>query len=401
MRRFAFFLSTVALIVSATVLFADVFVIKDGGVLDGELTNPDEMPRKTYTVRTVDGIETSLDAKLIERVRKGEKESLAEYNAFAPFLENTVENHLKIAEWCLQQRLTDLWKRHLYRVLDLDSDNKTARQLLGHVKLQDGSWTTREEMLGGKGMIQVGNSWKTRQQIDLEQYFDTKDKREKEWVRRVDALRSSIRSNPKNKVELVMIDDPLAAGALTKALPNESNPEVRILLIQALGNIGTSAALHEIARWSIDLREPNDEVRRTCYDALKKHPVALPAIVGFYARHLHADCGPPMINHAAAAIGQLGGHSAIPQLIDVLETTHIEIRTVTAQGTTGMNTGTNSPGGLTWGEKKEKIPHNVQNQDVRHALMLLTGKDFLFNKDAWKAWLIQSRRTPTFDARRG
>ena len=396
MPRFSLFFLTFALVASS--LFADVFVLKDAGTLDGELLNPDEVPRKTYNVRTIDGVEMSLDAKQVERVRKGEKESVTEYDAFAPFLENTVENHLEIAEWCRQHQLPDLRKRHLYRVLDLDPDNKTVRQLLGHIKLQDGSWTTREEVLIGKGMIQVGNSWKTQQQKDLEEHFEKRGKLEKEWIRRVDVLRSNVRSNAGSRVELASIDDPLAAGALTRALPNESSPEIRILLIQALGNVGTSAALHEVARWSIG--EPNDEVRRTCYDVLKKHPAALPAIVGFYSRHLRAENGPLVINRAAFAIGQLGGHSAIPQLIDVLVTTHTETKVVQAQGPS-MNSGMNSSSGLDWGSRTVKIDRNISNQEVRHALMLLTGEDFLFNKDAWKTWLIQSRRTPTFDARRG
>ena len=391
--RSLFFLPFVFVLVVST--SADVFVLKDGGVLDGELMNPDEVPRKTYTIQTTDGIEMSLEAKSVERIRKGERESLTEYKAFAPFRENTVENHLEIAEWCRQQRLVDLWKRHLYRVLELDTDNAKARQLLGHFKAPDGTWTTQQEMLGSKGYIQVANSWKTRQQIDLEQFFERKDKLEKEWVRRVDALRS----NPKGKVELATIDDPLATEALVKALSNESNPDVRVLLIQSLGNIGTSAALHEAARWSI--LESNNEVRLTCFDMLKKHPDALPAIIGFYARFLHAESGTMTINRAAYAIGQLGGRSVIPQLIDALVTTHVEIRTVTSQGTTGMNSGINSSGGLTWGEKKEKTSTEVYNEEVRRALSFLTGQDFQFNKEAWKVWLIQSRRTPTFDARRG
>jgi HEAT repeat protein len=257
-------------------------------------------------------------------------------------------------------------------------------------------------MLEGKGYIQVAGSWKTQQQVTLEQYFDRKDKLEKEWVRRVNALRSIAISDSKSKVELVSINDPLAAGALAKALPLERDPDVRILLIRALGNIGTSAALHEIARWSVDdIRETNNEVRRTCFEVLRKHPAALPAIVGFYARLLHADNGPRVINQAAQALGQIDGHAAIPQLIDALVTTHVEIRIVKAQGTTGMSSGTNTPGGLSWGEETRKFSYDVQNHEVRLALMRLTGKDFLFDKDAWKAWLIQSRRTPTFDARRG
>ncbi len=398
MRRV--FLLTLVLACWPLTLLADVFVLKDGGTLEGEWTNPNEMPRKTYTVRTSDGIETSLDVKSVERVRKGEKEAVAEYNAFAPFKEDTVANHLEIAEWCRQQRLTDLWKRHLHRVLELDTDNKTARQLLGHIQ-QDGSWVTRQEMLGGKGYIQVGNSWKTRQQIDLDQYFDKKSKLEKDWDRRVDALRANVFSNPKGQVELATIDDPLAAGALVKSLPLESNPDVRILMIQALGNIGTSAALHEIARWSMDARESNNEVRRTCIEAIRKNPSALPAIVGFYARHLNADSGTVTINRAAYALGQIGGHAAIPQLIDALVTTHVEIRTVNAQGSTGMSSGSNGSGGLTWGQKTERFVSDVANVEVRNALMLLTKVDFQFDKNAWRAWLIDMRRTPSFNARRG
>ncbi|MDR2116191.1 MAG: hypothetical protein LBP87_07405 [Planctomycetaceae bacterium] len=44
---------------------------------------------------------------------------------------------------------------------------------------------------------------------------------------------------------------------------------------------------------------------------------------------------------------------------------------------------------------------NSQNQEVLNALIKLTGVNFQFNKNLWRAWLIESRRTTSFNARRG
>ncbi len=380
----------------AAPVYGDVFMLREGGKIEGELLNPDDLPPKPYTIRTADGIEIRLERKLIERARKGEKETVAEYNAFAPFKEDTVENHLETADWCRERRLIDHWKRHLRRVLELDPENKTARQLLGYIRGADGNWTSREEMLGDQGLLNVNNSWKSQQQIDIEQYLEKSKKIDLQWTRTVDSLRARAQSRDQQaKGELQSIREPAAGPALVKSLQAESDPNLRMIYIKALGNIGTLATLSEVARWVLDPRERNHEVRLTCFDVLKKHPEAMPAIIGSYARLLKAENGPEAINKAAFAIGQLGGSSAIPQLIDVLETTHSWTETVKSQGNA------NNSGEFAWGQSTVKRSKTVTNPEVHKALFLLTGVDFQFNKDAWKAWLIQTRKTPTFDPRRG
>jgi hypothetical protein len=43
----------------------------------------------------------------------------------------------------------------------------------------------------------------------------------------------------------------------------------------------------------------------------------------------------------------------------------------------------------------------VQNQQVLEALVTLTGADFSWDVDAWRAWLASRQSPPDFDPRRG
>lgn len=377
-------------------LCAEVFLFRDGGKIEGEHLNPQETPRKIHRIQAASGLEIAVEPKHVERIRKGEREAVAEYNSFAPFKENTVANHLEIAKWCREHQLFELSRRHLLQVVEYEPNNKEARHLLGHFKAPDGTWTTREEFMGAKGYLKHGGVWKTQQQIDIEQIIDTKKKSQLAWEKRINALRSTLPGNAKARSELTSINDPTAVLALLSALSDERNPETKILIIKTLSNIGNLTALIEIARWSM---RPSElpEVRRTCFDELKKHPEAISAVIGFYTGCLRPENGPKMINAAAFALGELNGRSAIPHLIDVLHTTRSKKVKKQAAGPAfgaeGMAFG--------WGETEETIVEESNNTQVLNALIQLTGANFQFNQAAWRNWLVESRRTSSFNARRG
>ena len=77
-----------------TVSGTTILLLKEGGTLEGELLNPNELSRKSYQIKTAGGLEVNLDARLVERVQSRERQALVEYHAEAPFTENTLENHL-------------------------------------------------------------------------------------------------------------------------------------------------------------------------------------------------------------------------------------------------------------------------------------------------------------------
>ncbi len=337
----------------------------------------------------------------LKTARPGEREAQIEYNAFAPFKENTIENHLEIAQWCSKNLLPDLAKQHRYQVLELDPDHKQARQLLGYFRDDDGEWTTRSEVLGEKrGMVRQGGAWKSKQQIEVEQRLDRQKKDAKQWTERVKTLCASLPRGEKAKAAMLAITDSAAVPALWKALETEPNEDTRILLIRALSNIGNAQALYAVALWSLNGREL-PELRYTCYDEIRRHPEAKQMLVAYYASYLKETGNPGIINAAATGIAELDGRTAIPQLIDALVTSNTRTVTKQAPGPSFGSSGNIQGAGLAWGQSTEKVTDVSQNRDVRAALMKLTGVDFQFNQDAWRAWLIQQRRTSSFNARRG
>lgn len=397
MNRSSFFLSVLFVFLASANLPADVFLLKDAGKIDGILLNPQETPRKTYRISVLDGMEIDIEPKFVERIRRGGREALAEYEAFAPLEENTLENHLRIAQWCRDRQLPDLSRRHLLQVLEFDDDHRDARHLLGHIKAEDGSWTTQQEFLGARGLKKHEGRWKTQQQIDVEQILQRRKKAEVVWEKEITYLRNAWRRDEKARSRFLAIDDPEASGALFHALTMEPDEDTRILLVRALSRIGTLAALNEIARWAIRPSEQVGEVRRACFDELRKHPEALPAIIGTYTAYLHPENEFSTINAAAFALGELEARSAIPHLINALVSHRIE-KVKQKSGPVGFG---NSGGtGLQWGETVKEVPRTTPNPRVLDALVRMTGVNFQYNKDAWRAWLIESRQTPSFNARR-
>jgi hypothetical protein len=385
------------LIFLPTVLSADVFLLKDGGKIEGELLNPGEVPRKTYQIKTNSGAVIAIEPKYIERKRKDEKEVLVEYKSFAPFLENTLENHLKTAEWCRTNQLRDYSDIHLKQVLELDPNHAEARRLLGYRKLDDGTWMTETETRNRKGYVLHKGSWRTQQQIDVETKFEEAKKISLQWEERVKKIVKFLPADQQARSTLLAINDSAATAALYKALSAEKNPDVQILLIQTLGNIGTFSPLQCVANWAMRPQE-NSEVRRTCYEVLKKHPEARQALVNFFTGFLTPQFDDVQIRLAAQAIGELGGKSAVPQLIDMLSIIRKRQRTI--QGS-GVPVGAANGGmGMASGTKTITYNDESNNREVLNALVRLTGTNFQYDETSWKNWLIQSRQSSSFNARR-
>ncbi|GHT26952.1 hypothetical protein FACS18942_05360 [Planctomycetales bacterium] len=387
---------------------ADVFLLKNAGKIEGELLNTEEVPRKTYKInckiKDVDGSEIDseieIEAKYIDRVRKGEREALAEYKKFAPFEEDTVENHLRISKWCRENNLPELTQKHLQCILVLDSENKEARQQLGYTKSADGTWTTRQDFLGRSGYIRdkTGN-YKTQQQIDAEEILEKQKKALIYWEKRISQLRQVLPKDTKAQNEILSVNEPEATKALSDALSSEQSEDTRILLVRSLSHIGTLRALDVIARRAVSRQEPVQAVREVCFEELKKHPDATPAIIGLYISQLNPDTNDNItINSAAFALGQLNAKSAVPYLIDALETVHRQKVTVQAPSPAFGSNGNLVMGG---GSKQVNVEQKFANTDVLNALLRLTGQNFLYDKIRWKNWLFDARRTAFFDARRG
>ncbi|MDR3110830.1 MAG: HEAT repeat domain-containing protein [Planctomycetaceae bacterium] len=390
------------LLLSAT-SFADTLSLRDGSTLTGKLLNPDELPRVSYNFQTSGGITVSLPPKVVENTRKDERAELTQYALTAPFVEDTAAAQLELAQWCREQRLMEQMRVHASRVVEHEPDNKTARLMLQQEKI-DGVWTTRKDYTEGLGYVRDGGAWKTPQEVEIENRKENVKKRRIEWKKGLTKLRANLAGNRELQDELTSINDPVAIPIIAEMLKDERNPDVRTLYIRALSNIGTAGAVMVIAGWALE--EGLVDVRKNCFDEIRKHPVSIPVVSHYYAQFLVARPGKlsPLecqannarINIAAYAIGEIGGTTVIPELIDALVTTH---NWKTQMSSTGS--ANNSTGKFSWGDATIDGSQNVENKGVRNALIKLTRQDFNFDKQAWRNWLMNSRKTPTFDARRG
>ncbi len=146
----------------------DVFLLRSGGRIEGELENADQNPRTSYVIAVPGGGQITLAAAVVERVQTPRPE-LAEYETMRRQSSDTVEGQMKLAEWCRDQGLKEQRKTALERVLVLDPEQLEARRLLGYRKVKD-QWMTHDEEMADKGYVKrVVNGetrWVTPQEAD-------------------------------------------------------------------------------------------------------------------------------------------------------------------------------------------------------------------------------------------
>ena len=181
----------------------------------------------------------------------------------------------------------------------------------------------------------------------------------------------------------------------------ERNPQTRVLLLRTLVQIPESRAIQLVIGWSIRPDEPIEEIRKMCVEELQRQISTQPEIrslmIAVYRDVLRKkNVDQTIIDSAARVLADIGGHEAVPELIDVL----VVARTETIQ---------NQPqpyrfgsGGTGYGQAGKPIPVTVPvpNMTVLSALRKLTGENFEFDQSAWRNWYRQSLRSPHLNLRR-
>jgi len=188
--------------------------------------------------------------------------------------------------------------------------------------------------------------------------------------------------------------------ALCAALKKERVLSVRTMYIETLAKIGTPEAVKSLAATALE--DPMEEVRQSCLDYLEKKPN--PEAVAYFVGMLKSKDN-RIVNRAAQALGRMRDPSAIGPLIDALITTH----KFKVQGDPNRHSysfggaPSSGPPGFSFGGNGPKIyTQHIPNEAVREALQKLTGKDFNFDKQAWKYWFAAQKRPEAgFDGRRG
>lgn len=391
-------LSAALVAASAAPAGAEVFLLRNGGRIEGALLNPDEVPRRSYLVEVSPGARLRLTFAQVEKVVYVRPEE-QEYERIRASFPDTVEGQWALAEWCGEQRLAEQRERHLQRILELAPDHEQARLALGYSKL-DGQWMTRDEAMARRGLIYYKGRWRTRQEIELLENRQQIEQAQRAWYGKLKMWREWL-GTPRDaqaRENIRAIDDPLAVSALSQALREDAAAAGKLLYIEALGRIATSPAVKALAEAAI--QQPVEEVRLSCLDELKR--IRSPEAVAYFVEQLRSKDN-QIVNRAGRALGEMGDPSAIGPLIDALVTTHKYKIVVGSPGNMSATFPTGGAGGtgLAMGGGPKIVTRQLTNQDVLDALVNLAGGvNFNFDERAWKYWYASQKRPATVDIRR-
>jgi len=374
----------------------EVFVLVNGGRVEGKLLNPDQLPRQDYLVRTPQGAEVTLTPDQVEDVIHRRPEEV-QYESIRHGYPDTIEGQWELAEWCRQRHLLAARETHLRRIIELDPNHELARRALGYSRVGD-RWMTQEERMLAEGYRRYKGRWRTSQEIELMERDQEKERAEGEWKQKLAMWRDWLGTDRHRLAteNIEKIKDPNAIKALAYALEDESRDQARLMYVEALARIGTTGANRILAVWSMN--DKVEEVRLTCLDYLKEKndPESVPYFIGRLASDSNAE-----INRAAKALGYLENPSAVGPLIDALVTVHQYKVTTGNPGQTSATFSNAGPGGLSVGSSTKIVSRNAPNRDVLDALVSLTGGvNFSFDVGRWKAWYATQMTRPNLDTRR-
>ncbi len=392
---------------------ADVFLLRSGGRIEGQLQNPDEIPRQVYIIETPVGVQLTLERQAVARVLR-QSDDLATYLAKAPSVPDTVDRQWQLAEWCRQHHLGTQRRVHLERVIELDPDHAQARRALGY-SLIDGQWHTQDQLMASRGYVRYKGRWVLPQEVEISQRNRKLELAEKEWRVRLKRYTAWL-SDPDRAAEarslIAAIDDPFAIPALRDWIASDPLVEHRQLALETIARFSEAPVVDCLVE--VSLSDPDLELRRTALELIGRHDKA--RAVSQYIQHLKSKQN-QTVNDAAYALASLGDSAAVGPLIDSLVTSHKFIvqpsnagqQTATFVNPNSTGGATNVPnanffggnaGGITMGGGPKVVSQKFQNRDVLDALIALTRQNFEYDIRSWKAWFAAQQKSQSLDARR-
>ena len=188
---------------------SEVFILADGGHIEGRLLNPEQSPRKTYQIETKQGVRLTIDGQGVKKVIKPDaaKKSTPEKKAV----------------------------------------------------------TTPDEIMKARGYRRYKGRWRSPQEIKSIEQKKQRETAEKSWyvkLRRWSGWLDGSKTEQAQKA-IAEIKDPFATAALAAALASDRRRPARLLYIEALARVNSPVAVKTLA---IHALENADEETRLTYD---------------------------------------------------------------------------------------------------------------------------------------
>lgn len=397
-RHFLFLLLTSAAVIFSLVhaAGADVFVLENGGQVEGELVNRDESPRTTYVVRMANGGEITLTVDQVKQaIIKSEAER--QYEKYLPRMPETADGNWKMAQWCRRHQLDSLERLHLEQVINYDPQHEPARRRLGYSRI-NGEWVKTDELMQQRGYIRHEGRWRTPQEIESNERIEQQELRQKELAKEIRRWRRWLEGRRADQAleNLKNLRDPLAAPTLAELLPKESSARVKALYIEILGRLPGGDATGALVMCA--LNDDDEETRVLCLEQLQRRgdPQAVAAFIKALGNNNNQ-----LVTRAAVGLSYMKDPEAVRPLIRALVTQHKRVVNPNA-GQIGAAFSRNGQSGgpaLSVGGGPRVVQRAVKNREVLDALISLTGENFQFDQAQWQRWYVESN-TPRFSSLR-
>ena len=390
MRSQSIIVALVLSLTGQTATWGDIYLLRDGGRVEGVLLNPEDAKSDGFRVRQLDGGTVTLPESDIIKVVPWSK-AKSQYVAFLPDMPPTAEGNWKMAEWCLTAKLTEEREYHLEEVIRLEPGHTKARKALGYIQVE-GAWILPEEIMRQRGFVRYEGRW--RLPIDVERMEAAKKTENQiaEWKSKVRLWRKWIggRQHLDAIENLESMSDPLAVPAIVDLLKKDDSAAMHRLAVGLLGRIGTADAIMVLANLVMD--SPDDDLRDYAVEQLERF--ANPDLTSFFLKHLKSKDN-VRVQRAAFALGYLKDPEAIKPLIDSLITQHQTMESPAnpnqISSAFGSGAGQSGTGFSTGGGRPKVVNHLLQNRSVLDALTGITGVNFQYDQAAWRTWLIHER----------
>jgi hypothetical protein len=368
---------------------ADLFLLRNGGQIEGEWLNREEQPLTAYQVKTSQGVVVRLHTTAVRETIRQSPEQLA-YERLAPKVADTAEGHWQLAEWCRKNGLGAQRASHLRRIIELDANHQAARRALGFTFIE-GEWITQSEFRREEGYELYKGRWRTAQEIEILESRAKRELAEKEWLARLRRYRLNMndRNKAQSAIEAVRaINDPAAINPLASMLERERVRAIKTLYVDVLASINTAESAQVLVQAS--LSDLDEEVFYYCIKRLAE--MNQRTVVESYIDALRSPQN-DRVNKAAVALAQLNDRTAVSPLIEALITTHTRI-TPSKFGpeATAVSFGSGGSSMMSNDGPKVQIAH-VKNQHVLDTLTKLSGgSNFGFDQRAWRYWYAQEKK---------
>jgi hypothetical protein len=394
------------LLFAAVPSHADVFVLRNGGTIEGELLNPDEKPRQTYVVATLTGGRLTLPKEQVVDVRRKSEQELL-YERYLPRMPENADGNWIMAEWCREKGLTERRQHHLEQVLAHDADHEKARYALGYTRLGD-DWVQTNEWMTRQGFIKHKGTWRLPQEIELETQSRKRELAVKGWTTNLKRWREALIGRSADRAQdarrsVMEIRDLHAAPGLAKLLENETFLAAKLIFIEKLSELNCRTSTDALLKCAME--DKSTQVQENCWDALADD--ASPTVVASLIKELESKDN-LRVNRAAVGLERMNDPAAILPLINALVTKH-KFKIVTGRGNMSASfgrpgTGTGGTPGMGFGAGgggPKIVETDLKNRDVLNALSVLTGgAQFQFEEDRWKDWYARLNTPPNVDLRR-